>query len=600
MYKNLQYKIILIFVIFTITLMTAIGAILVSSAYSFYNNDFLKQMDAAFAPNDSLCAELRYVLDSEGFAERQKEILRSYSGQLGIDSSRNYYILDKNGVFLAGSDTKLGKELEKTENMISAMAGRRGTEKHFWTDYIDYAVPLSGENAECIIYIKDSQEETKSFSFMILQITVQALLIGLAVALVLSFFLARAITSPIQSLTKGVQKIEDGEFENEIRIYSDDEIGILTNAFNHMKDVLKNTLDEITGERQKFETLFMYLNDAVLAFDNSGHMIHVNKTACSLFSLDADGKMKNGELLGFSKMLSDLRIDYKSVSEKYKGTRNCTIQDIVFGEKALDITFAEFRYIEKNEEKRGVMCVMHDITERYELDKSRREFVANVSHELRTPLTGIKGAVETVLEYPTLNAEIRNQFLGMAVEECDRMTRIVSDLLTLSRFDNDGMVWKLESFEATGFLDRVYDIMRTEAKNRSHTFVKDYPQNLPMLTGDKEKLQQVLINILSNAMKYTEPGGKISMEAQEEPNGVAIWVSDNGIGVPKEDIPRLFERFYCVEKARSSESGGTGLGLAIAKEIIDAHGGEIAIESEVGAGTRVRILFPYETLLKNE
>ena len=435
---------------------------------------------------------------------------------------------------------------------------------------------------------------------MILQITIQALLIGLAVALVLSFFLARAITSPIQSLTKGVQKIEDGEFENEIRIYSDDEIGILTNAFNHMKDVLKNTLDEITGERQKFETLFMYLNDAVLAFDNGGHMIHVNKTACSLFSLDADGKMKSGESLGFSKMLSDLRIDYKSISEKYKGTRNCTIQDIVFGEKALDITFAEFRYIEKNEEKRGVMCVMHDITERYELDKSRREFVANVSHELRTPLTGIKGAVETVLEYPTLNAEIRDQFLGMAVEECDRMTRIVSDLLTLSRFDNDGMVWKLESFEATGFLDRVYDIMRTEAKNRNHTFVKDYPQNLPMLTGDKEKLQQVLINILSNAMKYTEQGGHISIEAHEEPNGVAVCVADNGIGVPKEDIPRLFERFYCVEKARSSESGGTGLGLAIAKEIIDAHGGEIAIESEIGSGTRVRILFPYETLLKNE
>ena len=169
-----------------------------------------------------------------------------------------------------------------------------------------------------------------------------------------------------------------------------------------------------------------------------------------------------------------------------------------------------------------------------------------------------------------------------------------------NRFDNDGMVWKLESFEATGFLDRVYDIMRTEAKNRNHTFIKDYPQNLPMLTGDKEKLQQVLINILSNAMKYTESGGKISMEAHEEQNGVVVYVSDNGIGVPKEDIPRLFERFYCVEKARSSESGGTGLGLAIAKEIIDAHGGKIAIESEVGAGTRVCILFPYETLLKNE
>ncbi len=600
MYKNLHYKIILIFVIFTITLMTAIGAILVSSAYSFYNKDFLEQMDAAFDPNGSLCPELRYVLGSDGFAERQKEILRAYSGQLGIDSSRNYYILDENGAFLAGSDSKLGEELEKTENMISAIAGRRGTEKHFWTDYIDYAVPLSSGDAECIIYIKDLQEEAKSFSFMILQITVQALFIGLAVALVLSFFLSRAITAPIQSLTRGAQKIANGEFEHEIRIYSDDEIGILTDAFNHMKGVLKNTLDEITGERQKFETLFMYLNDAVLAFDNGGNLIHVNKTACTLFSLTFDGVMKNGEHFGFSKMLTDLKMDYKTISDKYKENRNCTVQDVVFGEKAMDITFAEFRYIEKNEEKRGVMCVIHDMTERYELDKSRREFVANVSHELRTPLTGIKGAVETVLEYPTLDAELKQQFLGMAVEECDRMTRIVSDLLTLSRFDNDGMVWKLETFEATAFLDRVYDVMRTEAKNRRHVFVKNYPQDLPMLTGDREKLQQVLINVLSNAMKYTEEGGEISMEAREEANGVAVCVSDNGIGIPAEDIPRLFERFYCVEKARSSDAGGTGLGLAIAKEIIDAHGGEIDIASEPGKGTSVRILLPYEPLLKNE
>ena len=142
--------------------------------------------------------------------------------------------------------------------------------------------------------------------------------------------------------------------------------------------------------------------------------------------------------------------------------------------------------------------------------------------------------------------------------------------------------------------------MRTESKNRGHIFAKNYPQNLTMITGDKEKLQQVLINILSNAMKYTESGGEILLEAHEEKNGVAVLVSDNGIGIPNEDIPRVFERFYCVEKARSSESGGTGLGLAIAKEIMDAHGGELEIESLLGEGTKVRVLLPYETLLGNE
>ena len=597
MYKNLHYKIILIFVIFTITLMTAIGAILISSADAFYNNEFLEQMDTVFDPEGPLYADLLDALDTYEATERQKEILRSYSSQLGINKSRNYYILDGNGVFLDGSDARLGAELEKTPNLIAAMAGGQGTEKQFQTDYIDYAIYLSGTESDCIIYVKDLQTQAKSFSVMIFEIILQAFFIGLAVAVLLSFFLARAITAPIQSLTEGAQKIAHGEFESEIRIRSDDEIGILTESFNNMRDVLKNTLDEITGERQKFETLFMYLNDGVLAFDNGGKLIHINKTACSLFRLNPDGASELGEHLSFSRMNKILNIDCDTI-DKYQDSRNYAVHDVIFGEKALDITFAEFRYIEHNKEKRGTMCVIHDNTSRYELDKSRREFVADVSHELRTPLTGIKGAVETVLEYPTLDTEIRDNFLHMAVEECDRMTRIVSDLLVLSRLDNNRTAWKVETFSASAFLDHLYDVMSVEAKNRAHSFTRNYPADMPELTGDKEKLQQVLINILSNAMKYTPDGGHIAMDAKAADKGILICVADNGMGIPEEDIPRLFERFYRVEKARSSDAGGTGLGLAIAKEIVDAHGGEIRVESVSGKGTHVYVLLPYESLIK--
>ena len=340
MYKNLHYKIILIFVIFTITLMTAIGAIMISSASTFYNNDFLDQMQTAFDPNGALYNDLLSALDTYEATERQKEILRSYSSQLGINKSRNYYILDGNGAYLDGSDARLGTELEKTANLISAMAGKNGTEKQFWTDYIDYAVYLSGEESDCIIYVKDLQTEAKTFSIMLLEITVQALFIGLAVAVLLSFFLSRAITAPIQSLTEGAQKIARGEFESEIRISSDDEIGILTESFNNMKDVLKNTLDEITGERQKFETLFMYLNDGVLAFDNGGHLIHINKTARTLFSLSSEGANDQGETMDFAHMVKVLAIDYEALAEKHKDSRNYAVHDVIFGEKALDITFA--------------------------------------------------------------------------------------------------------------------------------------------------------------------------------------------------------------------------------------------------------------------
>ncbi len=390
MYKNLHYKIILIFVVFTITLMTAVGAILVSSAYTFYNNDFLEQMNDTLSPSGALCSELRAALDDESFEVRQKEILRSYSGQLGISKYRNYYILDENGVYLDGSDARLGAELVITSNMISAMSGNYGTEKQFHTDYIDYAVPLSGERNSCIIYIKDMQNEARSFSLMVFQIALQALFIGLAVAVLLSFFLAKAITAPIGRLTEGVQKVAHGEFENEIENRADDEIGVLTSAFNHMKNVLKDTMDEITGERQKFETLFLYLNEAVVAYDNAGRLIHINKTARALFRTDGDGMFSDGTTLNFSKMIRSMGIDYREASNKYRENCNHIVRDVMFDEKVLDVNLAEFRYFERNEEKTGIMCVIHDNTSHYELDKARREFVADISHELRTPLTGIK------------------------------------------------------------------------------------------------------------------------------------------------------------------------------------------------------------------
>ncbi len=600
MYKNLHYKIILIFVVFTIALMTVIGAMLVSGAYAFYNNDFLEEMNEAFSPSGTLKNELSSALGKENATVRQKEILRSYATQLGISKYRNYYILDQNGMYLDGSDARLGAELEKTSNMISAMAGKNGTEKQFWTDYIDYAIYLENGDASRIIYIKDMQNEARSFTAMVFQIALQALFIGLGVAVLLSFFLAKAITSPIGRLTEGAQKIAHGEFESEIENRSDDEIGVLTMAFNHMKDVLKDTLDEITGERQKFETLFIYLNEAVLAFDNNGRLIHINKTACALFRTDGDGMFADGTNLTFSKMIKSFDVDYKEISDRYKESRNYMVRDVMFDEKALDVNLAEFRYFEKNEEKKGIMCVIHDNTSRYELDKSRREFVADISHELRTPLTGIKGALETVIEYPELDSEIRDNFLHMAVEECDRMTRIVSDLLVLSRLDNKRTAWKIETFSPSRFLDHIYDVMTAEAKNRSHTFTRKYPAEMPDITGDREKLQQVLINVVSNAMKYTSDGGTIDMSAVPMEKGVAICVSDTGMGIPKEDLPRLFERFYRVEKARSSDAGGSGLGLAIAKEILDAHGGEIRVESTVGKGTDMYIILPYETLLKND
>lgn len=599
MYKNLQFKIVVIFVVFTIAVITSVGGIMLHRTVNFYDDEFMSQMRETFGEGSNLVIELREAFDSEDSYEMQNEILKAYASSIGVDKHRNYYVLDINGNFKEGSDKNLGSELEITPNIVSAMNGEIGAVSGFWSEYIDYAVRVSGNGKSSIIYVKDTQEEVRSFTKMIFIMTIQAMLIALAGALLLSFFLARAITEPIRKLTVGAQKIADGEFSEKIDVKGNDEIGALSETFSNMKDVLKNTLDEISGERQKFETLFLYLKDAVVAFNKEGKLMHINKMAKRLFgflSPESDDYMKD---FNFSSMINVLQINYREVSVKYKENKNYVVNDVMYDGKALDVTFAEFKYAEHGETMRGIMCLIHDVTGRYELDKSRREFVADVSHELRTPLTGIKGAVETVLENPTLDEDTKNNFLEMAIEECDRMTRLVGDLLVLSRLDNKKTSWKIETFDAERFIEHIYDVMSVSAKEREQTLTMKCESDIPDVTADKEKLQQVIINIVSNAVKYTPKGGNVAITAKNSGEFFLISVSDNGIGIPKDDLPRIFERFYRVEKSRTSDAGGTGLGLAIAKEIIDAHGGDIKIDSEIGRGTHVDVFIPYKTKLEN-
>lgn len=602
MYKNLHFKIIIILAIFTITLMSVIGAVLIGSAFNFYSNDFMTQMEQAFDTGGNLVSDLRGAFDSSDYAARQNEILKAYSGVLGIDKYRDYFILDTNGDLLFGSSADAAEALEKTPNIISAMSGKTGAQKHLRTSYIDYATRIESGDGEkaVIICVKDSQDDFRSLSAMIFRITVQAMFFGMLAAITLSFFLAKAITEPIRTLTIGAHRIADGEFDQSVDVKSNDEIGALSETFNYMKDVLKGTLDEISGERRKFETLFLYLNDAVIAFDSFGGLMHINKMAKKLFHFGTPEGERFLEFFNFTQMIRLLNIDYHRIADEYKESGNYSVHDVIYDGKALDIMFADFRYTEANTESHGIMCVIHDITERYELDKSRREFVADVSHELRTPIQCIRGAAETVLECPGLPADMRDDFLRMAIDECDRMTRIVGDLLVLSRLDNRRTEWKVETFTMDDFLGRMHDIMSGEAAARGHTLAFDCEPNIPAVTADKEKLQQALINVISNSVKYTKNGGRIEVSAKAEANGVLINVRDNGMGIPAEDIPRLFERFYRVEKARTSDAGGTGLGLAITKEIVDAHGGQIWVESEPGKGTSTWIRIPYECKLAND
>ena len=238
----------------------------------------------------------------------------------------------------------------------------------------------------------------------------------------------------------------------------------------------------------------------------------------------------------------------------------------------------------------GALVVLHDVTEQRKTEEMRREFVANVSHELRTPLTNIRSYAETLTENAgEMPPEMEKKFLGVILNESDRMTHIVQDLLTLSRFDSDRDALKLSLFPFAGAVKDIYNAVYMDAQKHDHTLTLDLEPGLPQVLADRERVIQVMMNIVSNAIKYTPDGGNIAIRAGRERNRVWMVVDDDGIGIPEEDRPRIFERFYRVDKARSRQSGGTGLGLSIAKEIVDRHRGRLAILDKDGPGLAVRL-----------
>lgn len=596
MFKKLQFKIVLILVSFIVSVMTVVGTILIANIFHYYENEFLNQQNEVFS--ETFTEELSDLLESDDYPEQLRSVLWAHSARLGIDSYRNYYVLDSKGNYLSGSTDKDSAVIMKTENLLSAISGESAHEQHYGSRVMDYAqvVKSEGEDNFVIIYVVDTKEEMKEFSWMVFTILIQSLLIGLAIALILSFFLSKAITSPIQKITKKATSVAEGNFDEKLTVYSNDEIGTLTSTFNKMADDLESTMKEISGERQKLETIFHYLNDAVIAFSSDGKLLHINPTAEALFDTSEN-------TLSLNHLISELNLDSLSDDLSVGENDALLINNVVYKTRVFDISFGKFRFDLAEGAFGGYITVLHDITEHFELEKSRREFIANVSHELGTPLTSIKGAAETIATNPDMPHDIKDHFLNMVIGESDRMSRIVKDLLVLSRLDNNRMMWKSSKFSAPDLLTHCLDVVKGEAEKSSHTLkLTPFDTEPPQIEADREKVEQIILNLIQNAIKYTQDNGKITVSCEFWENGdiegigkndwFIFNITDNGTGIPAEDLPHIFERFYRVEKARNSDKGGTGLGLAIAKEIAIEHGGDIQIKSTLGVGTSVTLFLP--------
>ena len=581
MLRSLHMKLVMIMVLLILSLMMVVGAFLINSVTAFYLEDFYSQMADVFG-DPLLLHDLTTPSEEEEDGAVQLDlVLDAYVGELGVDNrNRKLYILDGSGVVRVSPDGGEA-QLEYTENLTFALTtglttGEVGDESNLALDYMDVAIPVHRGGEDYIIYIVDNKSTSNDLTDQMLVLIIEALIFGLVISILLSFLLSKTMVTPIQSLTEGAMRVAERDFSQKIKVPSQDEIGVLTDTFNDMAGQLQDTLRQVENERNKLDTLFLHMTDGVVAFSKEGLVIHSNPAANRMLRRAIGSETTYGELFGLIAPLERV-LDVPDHLEGELQVRDCFLQ----------LLMAPF---DRGRAGGGVLVVLHDVTEQRKNEEMRREFVANVSHELRTPLTNIRSYAETLIDNTgEMPPDMEKKFLGVILNESDRMTHIVQDLLTLSRFDSERDELKLSRFPFGEAVKDIYNAVYMEAQKHNHTLTLDLEPDLPEILADRERVLQVIMNIVSNSIKYTPDGGHIDIYAGRKRDRVWMIVDDDGIGIPEEDRPRIFERFYRVDKARSRQSGGTGLGLSIAKEIVERHRGRIVLLNKEGPGLMIRL-----------
>ncbi len=399
--------------------------------------------------------------------------------------------------------------------------------------------------------------------------------ICLIIAIIVSKFVNKPITKLLQDADK-IISVNKKEKKNK----NTDEI---VDTFNMMTDELKDNLNEMTRQKKQIETIILHMTDGIIAFNIEGNVILINPAASRLLQLLPTDNTFTG--IFNQKLNIDINMEKIIYLENWTSTE----QKVKVADKVLNLFFAQFK--DENDRPSGIMVMIQDITEHVKLDEMRKEFVADVSHELKTPITSIMGYSDTLLE-GEYDKATQERFLKVIATEARRMAKLVTDLLTLSRFDNNQVLQEKTRFDLGLLVKQCQENLEIQIAQKKHKVECFVTADVPPVYADKEGIERVILNILTNAIKYTPEGGNIKIYVGFVYNDAYIKVIDNGLGIPENDLKRIFERFYRVDKARTRQMGGTGLGLSIAKEILDRNNGNIDIKSEEGKGTEVVIRIP--------
>lgn len=404
-------------------------------------------------------------------------------------------------------------------------------------------------------------------------------------ALVVGNIVGKTITYPLRKIDRSMKQVAEGKViePRHIRDHGKyGEIDELVDSYTLMMQLIKKNNFDLNSQQSKTEIILEHMADGVVAFSVTRQVVHMNKSAMRLLGI---GTIDDT----FDKIVKKLNIDLEFDKIMYLPNYKSIEAKTTVADNYLNIIFIPF--FSDRLSPMGVIMMIRNITENVKLDNMRKEFVSNVSHELKTPLTSIKGYSETIMNGDLTFQEI-TRFTKVINQEANRMDRIVQDLLQLSRFDYKKVSWKKMMFSLVDLAQSVCEKMKYQASEKNHTLECIVTVQPPNIYADRDAIEQVVMNIVSNSIKYTPDGGQVKLYLGSVNGNAYIKVVDNGIGIPEKDLGRIFERFYRVDKARSRQMGGTGLGLSIVKEMVDGNNGTIEIKSQVNVGTEVLVTLP--------
>lgn len=410
--------------------------------------------------------------------------------------------------------------------------------------------------------------------------------IAVIVSLLIALFISYRLAEPIRAMERFTEKLRQGEPVGAILLNTADETKKLADNINFLVEELKDKIRIANEEKSKLMTALTSMTEGVLIINAQGLIEFVSPVLGDMLSVRYE------DVFGKTLMEAFRSAELQKILTEFKRTGENITREITLDMAEVVILNVSVSAVHGYPQEDKTMIVFHDVTRLKKLEKVKEDFVANVTHEIRTPLTAIIGYLETIKNGAIGNIDETKKFVDIILNQAERLNRLVEDLLTLSHIELKELKFNFENVSINAAITNVISLVEAKAKEKKITIHNNVRENFPMIRADKDKLTQIFVNILDNAVKFTPESGRITIVAKEADAYTAVSISDTGIGVPRDEIQRLGERFYRVDRSRSRDLGGTGLGLSIVKHLMIAHGGRMEIESELGRGTTVSLLFP--------